>query len=135
VIDGLVFPDVRECLNDLVDGTEHLGEMVRVVWHLPADDYGTLQGPFPIVLVYTNGGTEGYIDRVDRVTLECYAPGTQAVNTLESIKAFICGTDIETAHGYLDNIKSDQVPEDIPYASDTLNKATATFMVTSRPLN
>ena len=135
MIDGLVFPDVRECLNDLVDGTEHLGEMVRVVWHLPADDYGTLQGPFPIVLVYTNGGTEGYIDRVDRVTLECYAPGTQAVNTLESIKAFICGTDIETAHGYLDNIKSDQVPEDIPYASDTLNKATATFMVTSRPLN
>jgi len=134
VIDGLVFPDVRECLNDLVDGTEHLGDPVRMVWHLPADDYGTLQGPFPIVLVYTNGGTEGYIDRVDRVTLECYAPGTQAVNTLESIKAFICGTDIETAHGYLDAIKSDQVPEDVPYTSDTLNKATVTFMVTSRPL-
>lgn len=134
MIDGLVFPDVRECLNDLVDGTEHLDQAVRMVWHLPADDYGTLQGPFPIVLVYTNGGTEGYIDRVDRVTLECYAPGTQAVNTLESIKAFICGTDIETAHGYLDAIKSDQVPEDVPYTSDTLNKATATFMVTSRPL-
>lgn len=134
MIDGLVFPDVRECLNDLVDGTEHLGDPVRMVWHLPADDYGTLQGPFPIVLVYTNGGTEGYIDRVDRVTLECYAPGTQAVNTLESIKAFICGTDIETAHGYLDGIAPDQVPEDVPYASDTLNKATATFTVTSRPL-
>jgi len=134
VIDGLVFPDVRECLNDLVDGTEHLGEMVRMVWHLQADDYGTLQGPFPVVLVYTNGGTEGFIDRVDRVTLECYAPGTRAVNTLESIKAFICGAGIETAHGYLDSIKSDQVPEDIPYASDTLNKATATFTVTSRPL-
>lgn len=134
MIDGLVFPDVRECLNDLVDGTEHLGEMVRMVWHLPADKYGSLEGPFPVVLVYTNGGTEGYIDRVDRVTLECYAPGTQAVNTLESIKAFICGTDIETHHGYLDGIKSDQVPEDIPYASDTLNKASATFTVTSRPL-
>lgn len=134
MIDGLVFPDVRECLNDLVDGTEHLDETVRMVWHLPADEYGTLQGPFPIVLVYTNGGTEGYVDRVDRVTLECYAPGTRAVNTLESIKAFICGTDIETAHGYLDAIKSDQVPEDVPYASDILNKATATFTVTSRPL-
>jgi hypothetical protein len=134
VIDGLVFPDVRECLNDLIDGTEHLDESVRMVWHLPADEYGLLQGPFPLVMVYTNGGTEGYIDRVDRVTLECYAPGTRAVNTLESIKAFICGTDIETVHGYLDSIRSDQVPEDVPYTSDTLNKATATFTVTSRPL-
>ncbi|UXM92560.1 hypothetical protein [Paenarthrobacter sp. JL.01a] len=134
MIDGLVFPDVRECLTDLVDGTEHLDETVRMVWHLPADDYGVLQGPFPVVLVYTTGGTEGYIDRVDRVTLECYAPGTQAVNTLESIKAFICGTDIETVHGYLDGISVDQVPTDVPYASDTLNKADATFLVTSRPL-
>lgn len=134
MIDGLVFPDVRECLTDLVDGTEHLGDPVRMVWHLPADKYGAIEGPFPIVLVYTNGGTEGFYDRVDRVTLECYAPGTQAVNTLESVKAFICGTDIETAHGYLDSIRSDQVPEDVPYASDTLNKATATFTVTSRPL-
>jgi hypothetical protein len=134
VIDGLVFPDVRECLTDLVDGTEHLDQTVRMVWHLPADKYGALEGPFPIVLVFTNGGTQGFIDRVDRVTLECYAPGTQAVNTLESILAFICGTDIETAHGYLDSISIDQVPEDVPYTSDTLNKATGSLLVTSRPL-
>lgn len=134
MIDGLVFPDVRECLTDLVDGTEHLGEPVRMVWHLPADNYGALEGPFPVVLVYMTGGTEAYIDRVDRVTLECYAPGTQAVNTLESIKAFICGTDVETAHGYLDGISVDQVPADVPYASDTLNQANMTLLVTSRPL-
>jgi hypothetical protein len=105
-----------------------------MVWHLPADKYGSLEGPFPVVLVYTNGGTEGFYDRVDRVTLECYAPGTQAVNTLESIKAFICGTDIETAHGFLDSINVDQVPADVPYASDTLNQANMTLLVTSRPL-
>lgn len=134
MIDGLVFPDVRECLTDLVDGTVHLDRAVRMVWHLPADDYGVLQGPFPVVLVYATGGTEGFVDRVDRVTLECYAPGTQAVNTLESIKSFICGSGIETAHGYLDSITVEQVPTDIPYASDTLNKADATFFVTSRPL-
>ncbi|QSZ47229.1 hypothetical protein [Arthrobacter sp. D5-1] len=134
MIDGLVFPDVRECLTDLVDGTEHLDQTVRMVWHLQADNYGTLEGPFPVVLVFTNGGTQGFIDRVDRVTLECYAPGTQAVNTLESILAFICGTDIETSHGYLDSISIDSVPEDVPYASDTLNKATASLLATSRPL-
>jgi hypothetical protein len=134
MIDGLVFPDIRECLNELIDGTTHLDQQVMAVWHLQADQYGALQGPFPVVLIYTGDGTEGFFDRVDRVTLECYAPGTQAVNTLESIKSFICGTDIETTRGFLDSIKPDQVPKDIPYQSDTLNKATATFLVTSRPL-
>ena len=134
MLDGLVFPDVRDVLFDLINGTTHGGDPVRAVYHLPADSYGALKGPFPIVLIYSTDGTEGYLDRVDRVTLECYAPGTQAVNTLESIKAFICGTDIETPSGYLDSIKVDQVPKDVPYQSDTLNKAAATFMVTSRPL-
>lgn len=134
MIDNLVFPDVRECFSDLIDGTTHLGKSVRVVWQLQADDKGAILGPFPLVQVYTTRGTEGYIDRVDWVTLECYAPGTAAVNTLESVKASICGDGIETPHGYLDSIKTEQVPNDIPYQSDVLNKATATFTVTSRPL-
>lgn len=133
--DGLVFPDVRSCLSDLIDGTVHVGEPVRTVWFLQADSHGALLGPFPVILIYTTGGTEGFVDRVDRVTLECYAPGTQAVNALESVKAYICGTDIGTVHGYLDGIRPDQVPADVPYQSDTLNKAAATFMVTSRPIN
>ena len=132
--DGLVFPDVRECLNDLIDGTTHLETIVRSVFHLQADDRGSLLGPFPLVQVVATGGTESYVDRVDRVTLDCYAPGQQAVNTLESVKAFLRGTDIETPHGYLDEIRVDQVPTDIPYQSETLNKATATFLVTSRPI-
>ncbi|SEE19782.1 hypothetical protein SAMN04489740_0862 [Arthrobacter alpinus] len=132
--DGLVFPDVRECLHDLLDGTVHIGEPIQSVFHLPADGYGALLGPFPIVQIVATGGTEGYVDRVDRVTLDCYAPGQLAVNTLESVKAFMCGTDKETTHGYLDDVSVDQVPTDIPYTSDTLNKATATFLVTSRPI-
>jgi len=134
MIDGLVFPDVRECLSDLIDGTRHGGEPVTAVWHLPADAFSN-QSLWPLVLIYSTDGTEGWVDRVDRVTLECYAPGTQAVDALESIKAVICGTDIDTAHGYLDGIKPDQVPKDVPFQSDALNKAVATFMVTSRPIN
>lgn len=132
--DGLVFPDVRECLFDLIDGTEHLGSPVRAVFHLPSDVYGTIDGPFPLVQIVATGGTEGYVDRVDRVTLDCYAPGQVAVNTLESVKAYLRGTDVSTAHGYLDSITVDQVPTDIPYQSETLNKATGTFLVTSRPI-
>jgi hypothetical protein len=136
VIDALVFPDVRECLFDLIDESEHLGESVRLVFYLPADAYGTLQGPSPLVQVsQTGGGTIGYIDRVDRVTLECYMPGTAAVNTLESITASICGDSIETPHGYLDSIRVVSAPVDIPYQSDTLNKAAVILDVTSRPVS
>lgn len=135
MIDGLVFPDVRECLGDLIDGTTHLGAEVTFVWWLGTDQYGAPAGPFPLVHITARPGTEGFLDRVDPVTLECYAPGTDAVNILESIKASICGTDIGTPHGFLDSIRVVSTPEDGYYPSDTLNKAVATFDVTSRPIN
>ncbi|GAP53963.1 hypothetical protein AHiyo6_05280 [Arthrobacter sp. Hiyo6] len=74
------------------------------------------------------------MDRVDRATIEVYAPGQQAVSTLESIAASIIGDDIETPSGFLDKIEQDITPADVPYQSDTLNKAVGTFLVTSRPL-
>lgn len=135
MIEALIFPDARDALFDLIDGATHLGAPVRAVYQLPADSHGTIQGPFPIALIYTTGGTKGFVDRVDRATIEVYAPGQQAVNTLESISASIIGEGIETPSGYLDGIEADIVPADVPYQSDTLNKATATFLVTSRPIN
>jgi hypothetical protein len=132
--DVMVFPDTRSCLFDLIDGAVHEGVTVRAVYHLPADSYGQLQGPYPIAHVYVTGGTEGFIDRVDRATIDVYAEGEQAVNVLESIRASIRGENIETPSGFLDRIDPDITPADIPYQSDTLNRATATFLVTSRPL-
>lgn len=133
--DGLVFPNPRSCLYNLIDGTEHLGETVHAFYQEPANESGALQGPFPIAIIYAMpGGSEGFVDRVDRQAIDVYAPGERAVDTLESIKASICGDGIETPSGYLDSIRTDQVPTDIPYQSDTVNKATATFLMTSRPL-
>lgn len=134
MIDALLFPDTRDALFDLIDGATHLGQPVRAVYQIPADSYGSIQGPFPLALIYVTGGTRGFIDRVDRATIEVYAPGQQAVNTLESITASIIGSDIETPSGHLDGIEQDITPADVPYQSDTINKATATFLVTSRPL-
>jgi hypothetical protein len=134
MIDTLVFPDTRDALYDLINGATHLGENVRVVYQIPADSYGAIQGPFPLALIYVTGGTRGFLDRVDRVTVELYAPGQSAVNTLESVSASIIGDNIETPSGFIDNISADITPAEVPYQSDTLNKATATFLVTSRPL-
>lgn len=132
--DVLVFPDTRAALFDLIDGSTHEDVKVRAVYHLPADSYGTLQGPFPVAHIYVTGGTEGYIDRVDRVVIDVYAEGEQAVNVLESIRAFIRGVNIETPSGFLDRVDPDVTPADVPYQSDTLNRATASFLVTSRPI-
>lgn len=131
----LVFPNPRACLFDLINGAEHLGETVHAFYQEPGDELGYLQGPFPIAVIYSMpGGSEGYVDRVDRMAIDVFAPGEKAVDTLESIRASICGDSIETPSGYLDSIRTDQVPTDIPYTSDVLNKATATFLLTSRPL-
>lgn len=134
MIDALVFPDVRDALFDLINDSTHEGENVRAVYQIPADSYGAIEGPFPLALIYVTGGTRGFVDRVDRATIEVYAPGQQAVNTLESISASITGTDIETPSGFIDSIEADVTPADIPYQSDALNKAVATFLVTSRPI-
>lgn len=134
MIDALLFPDARDALFDLIDGATHLGEPVKAVYQIPADSYGAIQGPFPLALIYVTGGTRGFVDRVDRATIEVYAPGQQAVSTLESIAASIIGDDIETPSGFLDKIEQDITPADVPYQSDTLNKAVGTFLVTSRPL-
>lgn len=135
MIDGLVFPDSKDALFDLIDGSTHLGVQVRAVTWLPAGEYGAIAGPFPLVHIQGRGGEQGYIDRVERRTLDIYAPGEQALNVLESICASIVGTDIETPSGYLDAIEPDVTPDDAPYQSDSLNKATATVLITMRPIN
>lgn len=136
MIEALIFPDARDALFDLIDGATHLGAPVRAVYQLQADNVtGAIEGPYPVALIYVTGGTRGFVDRVDRATIELYAPGQQALNTLESISASIIGSGIETPSGYIDGIAAEITPADVPYQSDTLNKATATFLVTSRPIN
>lgn len=134
-VDALVFPDTRMCFEDLIHESAHLGNTVTFTWHLQAGDMGAIEGPFPLVHIQPPRGTQGAIDRVDRVRLDCYAEGTLAVNTLESITASIVGSDIDTPHGYIDNINVISTPEELPYMSSTLNMASAIFDVTLRPVN
>lgn len=135
MIDALVFPDTKGALFDLIDGSTHLEVQVRAVTWLPAGAYGAIEGPFPLAHIQGRGGDLGAVDRVDRRTIDVYAPGQQALEVLESIGASICGENIETPSGFLDKIEFDVTPDDAPYQSDTLNKATATFLVTSRSIN
>lgn len=137
---GLEFPEARAGLRALIDGTVHDGVQVTVFYELTIDyvDFA------PAVLIYTTGGTEGFVDRVDRCTVEVYAPGEQAVRVAESIRRTVThpdGVEVDVAMPpdppllrYFDAIETDVVPVDVPYADERVNLARASYRVTSRPV-
>lgn len=131
--DGLVFPDTRVAFETLLEGTTHVGQEVHVFWWLGANTLDDDEN-IPAIVLDSPRGTEGYIDRVDRIRVVCYAPGQQAVNVLESVKAMLVGENIDLGEYALDEVKVVSTPEDIPYPSDTLNEAAATFDVVTRPI-
>jgi len=133
--DALVFPSSRAGLFDLIDGTVHEGAPVTACYHLQVDERGSLKGPFPLVHIHGRGGTQGFVDRVERRTIDVYAEGEMAERVLQSITAFICGANIGTPSGFFDSITCDSTPEEADYPSDTLNQATAAFLITARPIN
>lgn len=136
-VEGLVFPDTLQILTDLLDGEIHLDKPVTVAWHLEVlpENPSQLKGPFPLLHILPPRGTEGFLDKVDRVTFELYREGGRASQVLESVKASIVGTDIESDAGYLDAVRVVTAPEDVPYQSDTLTLARASFDITTRPVN
>lgn len=136
--DALVFPDTRAAVRDLLDGVVLLGNPVRAVYTLPVNGYASaLEGAVPVALVTAGPGAQGYIERIEPVTVEVYAEGSTAIDTLEAVTALIVGIGIEAPGGvYLDEIRVLSSPVDTPspVQSESLNRAVATYEVTSRPL-
>jgi len=81
-VTGMEFPDTRRALRALVDGTTHADQPVTAYYELTVGFTDAL----PAALIFVTGGTEGYFDRVDRATIEVYAPGEQALTIAESIR-------------------------------------------------
>ena len=142
------YPDTRDALYELIDGRTFAGRKAVAYYRITVDNQGrpaylTMGPDEATVLLYTVGGTQGYIDRVDRATVEVYAPGTSAVEVAEAIAAEIAGDpalygmggkphDLDA--GYIDGISVEVTPHDVPFQSDLVNLARATYLVTSRPL-
>lgn len=127
---GLTYPDTRDVLFELIDGQEFAGYTAQAVYQLPID-FATREGL--TVLIFTTGGTEGYVDRVDRATVEVYAPAPDAVRASEEIRAAIVGEGHDLVAGYVDTIACDVTPHDIPFTADT-SQARTGYLVTTRPL-
>lgn len=127
------YPDTREALYELIDGRVFAARTVTAYFQLQID-YQDVAQDGAAVLIYTTGGTEGHVDRVDRATIEVYAPGTAAVEVAEAIRALIVDRPHDLTAGYVDDITCNVTPHDVPYQSEAVNLARTVYLVTSRPL-
>ncbi|WP_152203633.1 hypothetical protein [Georgenia thermotolerans] len=127
--------------DELVHGKVFAGRTVELFYRLPAD-FTTRAGKpdGAVALVYTTGGSEG-LDRVDRATLEVYAPGTDADDVAEAIRDAVAGDPIlwgdegqphDLEAGYVDGIRCDVTPHEVPFPSDSVRQVNALYLVTSR---
>lgn len=134
----MIFPDARAAVLELIDGSTHEfnGATYEVpgYYSQPSDENGQHVVSGPQAIIYRTGGQEGWIDRVDQITVDLFAPlGELAVKVLESIKDDITGENIETPEGFLDSVSVRTVPVDVPYGFG-ISLARATFDVVTRPL-
>lgn len=132
----LEWVDARAAMQAMIDGTEHAGVLVQARYEQSADEYGQPDPAAVEVVVYeTPGGNIGYVDRLDEITLDVYAPrGELAKKVAESVLRMVCGTNIDTPEGFLDTVRPRTVPVEVPYQSPVLSKVTTTLQVIHRPL-
>lgn len=123
-------PESRAALFDLINGSEHAGRTVSAYYHLTQDFKDSL----PAALIFTQRGSEDYLERTDWCVVQVFAAPGEAVPVLESIRASLVDRPHETPSGYLDDVQVEQSPQDVPYVDTSVMQATATFRVTSRPV-
>lgn len=131
----------REAAHELIDGRWFEGLPVApagrrqafAFFELP-NDFENVGDDKASVGLYTTGGNRGDLDRTDRLTVEVYAPGTDAVRICEAIADLLVndGLDHDLQAGYVDEIRCDVTPHDVPTVR-SLNQARAVFLVTYRP--
>lgn len=136
MIESLQWVDARAAIQSVIDGTTHDGHTVSARYEQTADEYGQPVVDGVEVIVYDGiGGTIEWVDRLDELTLECYAPrGETAKRVLDSVVSSLAGANVSTPEGFLDTIRVRTAPTDVPYQSPVLSKAIANIQVISRPI-
>lgn len=141
--EGLIFPDVRLCIETYLEGINEVAPdqfpmPLEVTWRLDANAFTPpYERAIIHIISHPGGASEGYIDRSDQIRLDCYAPGQAALGTLSVVKALLVGDGIETPHGYLDSVTvvPGRAPVEVEFVSDSLNQATTILDVVTRPIN
>lgn len=125
------FPESREAVFRLIDGTEHAGRTVSAFFVLNMG----WEADVPVAHIYVQRGSESYIDRTDWVVVNVYAAPGEAIPVAESIRASLVDQPHDVPGvGFIDDIRVEQTPQDVPYPSDRVMQAQMILRVTSRPV-
>ena len=125
------YPQARDAIFALLDGHTLAGHVLTVYYRLGVD----YKSHLPAVLIYHLGGSEGYIDRTDRVGVDVYATeGTPALDILEQIRDLLVPGPHDTSAGFIDDVAVESLPVDTPYADPAVSFAQMVVRVTARPL-
>lgn len=135
---GLMWPDTRECLFSLLDGRQFAGHPIKVCYRLSADYLDQAKAGTAAVLIYPLGGTEGAVDRVDRLGVDVYGIGTQSMDVARAITRLLVPNPYyparhDTPVGYVDDVGIETVPVDVPFADPMITQTQAVYRMTVRP--
>jgi len=145
----------REAAFELIDGRLFHGRQTHAFYQLP-EDYLQVGPPLQLhedhfqdghplpeheepalasVALYTTGGNRGEWDRTDRLTVDVYAPGTEAVLVAEAVADLLVndGDPHDLEAGYVDEFRVDVTPHDVPFPGGGVNQARVVLLVTHRP--
>lgn len=128
-------PDLaREAAFEVINA-RWFGDRQAFAFYQAPDDYLDVGDDKASVVLYTRPGNRGDWDRTDRLVIELYAPGTDAVHTLEAVTDRLVndGDPHDLEAGYVDEIRNDLTPYDEPFPGGGVNQARAEFLVTHRP--
>lgn len=138
-VDVAYVPDLaREAAFELIDSrwfTNLAGSdrQAFAFFQLP-NDYLDVGADKASVALYTTGGNRGDWERTDRLTVDVYAPGTDAVLISEAISDLLVNDLLphDLQAGYVDEFQVDVTPHDVPFPAD-VNQAQTVYLVTHRP--
>ena len=128
-------PDLaREAAFEVINARWFGDRQAFTFYQLP-DDYLDVGDDKASVALFTTGGNRGDWDRTDRLTVDVYAPGTDAVLIAESIADLLVndGAPHDLEAGYVDEIRVDVTPYDVPFPGGGVNQARVVLLVTHRP--
>lgn len=128
-------PDLpREAAFELINARWFGSRQAFAFYQLP-DDFLDVGDDKASVALYTTGGNRGDWDRTDRLTVEVYAPGTDAVTVAEAISDRLVndGGPHDLEAGYVDEFRVDVTPHDVPFPGGGVNQARVVLLVTHRP--
>lgn len=122
---GYTFPDSISILKESIESLEYPTYMNLTV--------GFDQN-LPGVHIYKVGGSSSSVFAQDRFIVDVYAEGRDAAyDTSEAIRQHLqAGSHFSEAYGLVDSVDMESSPADMPYASETVTKFTATFRADTR---